>query len=237
MAEDWTYEPLQSLPPEALAANSRLMNASRDQCYRLIRWWLTRRFRFSVDGAERVARLPQCVLVANHTSHLDTLCLLAALPPAVRNRCYSAAAEDYFYTNIFKEQAARLLANTFPFRRHGDTQQSLAACVRVLARGDSLIFYPEGTRSTTGRLQPFRRGIGLLVQGTPYPVVPAHLEGAYDAMAKGRLLPKAAVIRLRFGQAECFREAPPGRESAEAIAAKLEQQVRVLGTSTQEGRA
>lgn len=222
-------EPVQGLPPEALATNSRLMNALRDQVYRVIRWWLARRFHFQVEGAEVFDRTPQFILIANHTSHLDAVCLLAALPPERRNRCYSAAAEDYFYTNFVKEQIARLLANTFPFRRHAESRRGLEVCARILDRGDSLIFFPEGTRSTTGEMQRFRKGIGILVQGTRYPVIPAYLEGASEALAKGRFYPHAATIRLYLGEPETFEHVPPGEASILEITERLEARVRELG--------
>jgi 1-acyl-sn-glycerol-3-phosphate acyltransferase len=226
--DDWRYEPIQSLPPDALATNSRLMNALRGQVYVWLQRWLRSRFDFDIQGNEVFQRVPQFILVANHTSHLDTICLLAALPPAQRNRCYSAAAEDYFYTHIFKEQVARLLANTFPFRRHEDAHRSLEACARILERGDSLIFFPEGTRSRTGELQRFRKGIGLLVQGKPYPVIPTYLEGTYEALAKGRFRPQSAEIRLHIGSPEYFEGAQPGEASAIEIANRLQARVEAL---------
>lgn len=228
MVDDWRYEPLQSLPADALATNSWLMNAMRDQVYRGLQRWLRRRFNFQVQGDEVFQRVSQFILIVNHASHLDTICLLAALPPHQRNRCYSAAAEDYFYTHIFKEQIARLLANTFPFRRHEDTQRSLEACARILERGDSLVFFPEGTRSTTGELQRFRKGIGKLVQGKPYPVIPAYLRGTYEALAKGRLHPQRTYIRLRIGSPEWFQDAPIGEDSAIDIANYLQARVQAL---------
>ncbi len=228
MVDDWQYEPLQSLPPDALAVNSRLMNAMRDQTYRCVAWWLKTRFHFQVRGAEVFQHTSQFILIANHTSHLDTICLLAALPAERRNRCYSAAAEDYFYTHIFKEQIARLLANTFPFRRHEDAQRSLEACARILERGDSLIFFPEGTRSITGELQRFRKGIGLLVQGKPYAVIPAYLHGTHEVLGKGRLRPRTAEIRLQIGPPKRFQDAPLGEASAIEIANQLQARVRSL---------
>lgn len=226
--DDWRYEPIQSLPPDALAANSRLMNALRNQVYGCLQRWLKRRFSFQVHGDEAFQRVSQFILIANHTSHLDTICLLAALPSDQRNRCYSAAAEDYFYTHIFKEQVARLLANTFPFRRHEDAQRSLEACARILERGDSLIFFPEGTRSKTGELQRFRKGIGLLVQGKSYPVIPTYLRGTYEALAKGKFRPRKAAIHLHIGSPEYFGGAQPGEASAIEITNRLQARVEAL---------
>ena len=225
-------EPLQGLPPEVLAANSRLMNALRDVAYWWIRWWLKIQFHFQVEGGEVFRRTPQFILISNHTSHLDAICLLAALPSEQRNRCYSAAAEDYFYTNVVKEWVVRLLANTFPFSRHADPRSGLEACARILERGDSLIFFPEGTRSTTGEMQRFRKGIGILVQGTRYPVVPVYLLGTGEALAKGRCYPTATKIRLRVGEPETFERAPAGDESMAKLTARLEARVRKLGGRT-----
>lgn len=226
--DDWQYEPIQSLPPDALAANSRLMNAMRNQVYGCLQRWLRSRFDFEVQGEDVFQRVSQFILVANHASHLDTVCLLAALPPAQRNRCYSAAAEDYFYTHVFKEQVARLLANTFPFRRHEDAHRSLEACARILERGDSLIFFPEGTRSKTGELQRFRKGIGLLVQRRPYPVIPAYLRGTYEALAKGEFRTRKAAIHLHVGSPEYFGDAQSGEAGAIEIANYLQARVEAL---------
>jgi 1-acyl-sn-glycerol-3-phosphate acyltransferase len=205
------------------------MNVLRTVVYWWVRWWLKIQFRFQVEGGEVFRRTPQFILIANHTSHLDAICLLAALPRAKRNRCYSAAAEDYFYTNVVKEQIARLLANTFPFRRHAESRRGLEACARILERGDSLIFFPEGTRSTTGEMQRFRKGIGILVQGTRYPVIPAYLQGTGEALAKGRFYPTAARIQLRVGDPETFEDALAGEASILEITERLEARVRELG--------
>lgn len=230
--DEWQYEPIQSLPPDVLASNSRLMNGLRNQVYVWIMRWLRTQFDFQVEGDDVFHRLHNFILIANHSSHLDTICLLAALPPERRNRCYSAAAEDYFYTHVFKEQIARLLANTFPFRRHEDTRRSLEACARILERGDSLIFFPEGTRSTIGALQRFRKGIGALVQGKPYPVLPAYIKGAHEALAKGRCVPQKTKIRVRIGSPESFQNAPAGEDSAVEITRHLYTRVCELGQLT-----
>jgi len=226
--EDWQYEPLTQVPADMLAGNSRLMNALRNLVYRVMGWWLRSHFHFEVEGAEIPASLPHFVLIANHSSHADTVALLAALSPAQRNRCYSAAAEDYFYTNPFKKWGARIMANTFPFRRRGGASQGLEACARILERGDSVIFYPEGTRSVDGALQPFRKGIGMLVQGTDFPVIPAYIDGAHRVLAKGRVVPRAAKIHVRLGAPERFPSFGKDEASAVAIAEHLQARVRAL---------
>lgn len=221
--------------PDALATNSRLMNAMRNLVYVFIRWWLRLAFRFDVAGAEVFQRTRQFILISNHSSHLDAVCLLAALPAKLRNRCFSAAASDYFYTNIVMEFIARLLANTFPFQRRTDPKEGLEFCARILERGDSLIFFPEGTRSVTGELQPFKKGVGALVQGTPYPVIPAYLRGAHRVLGKGKVAPRVARLHLRFGTPQVFTDVPASDEAADLIASRLHDAVEALGQQDASG--
>ncbi len=221
--------------PDALAANSWLMNAMRTLAYVIIRWWLRLAFRFEVEGAQVVQRTRQFILISNHSSHLDAICLLAALPSDLRNRCFSAAASDYFYTNVFREYLARLLANTFPFKRRTDPKEGLEACARILERGDSLIFFPEGTRSVTGELQPFKKGVGALLQGTSYPVIPAYLRGAHRVLGKGKVAPRAARLHLRFGTPQVFTDVPASDAAADRIASQLHDAVEALGQQDASG--
>ena len=227
--DNWQYESLQSLPPEALAANSWLTNKLRNCVYVWVCFWLKKQFSFTVEGDEIFESTSQFVLVANHSSHLDTISLLAILPSKLRNHCYSAAAEDHFYSNVFKEKIARLFGNTFPFRRREDATRSLEACARILERGDCLIFFPEGTRSKTGEVQKFRKGIGKLLQGKSFPVVPIYIKGAYEALAKGRFCPKKTHINILIGSPLVFKDNTLDELSAIEIANRLESEVRRLG--------
>ena len=93
------------------------------------------------------------------------------------------------------------------------------------------LFFPEGTRSPTGQLQRFRKGIEALVQGKSYPIIPAYLQGTHEALAKGRLRPQAAIVRLRIGLPERFQDALGGEASAIAIANYLQARVHALGRS------
>jgi 1-acyl-sn-glycerol-3-phosphate acyltransferase len=63
-----------------------------------------------------------------------------------------------------------------------------------------LIAFPEGTRSTTGDLLPFKRGSAFLALALGLPVVPAYIDGAREALPKGSWLPRPTRIRVRFGR-------------------------------------
>src|SRR5438477_5033474 len=116
----------------------------------IIRGWLRAYHRFEIIGHEHLRTNRSFVMVANHCSHLDTLCLLAALPLPKLHRAFPAAASDYFFRGVHRLWAAAVLVNALPFGRQAGVRQSLALCQEMLANpGTILIIFPEGTRSTT----------------------------------------------------------------------------------------
>jgi long-chain acyl-CoA synthetase len=165
------------------------------------------------------------LLAANHTSHLDTPCLLAALPAALRRRTVVAAAADYFFRNPLLGVAVAASINAFPFPRQGQSAAALRACRQLSAAGWSLLLFPEGTRSPDGRLGVFRPGIGRLAVDLGVPVVPVRLDGLARVLPKGRHWPRRGRARVSFGPPLRF-----GHETAPRVAARtIEAAVRELG--------
>src|SRR5262249_6979448 len=194
-----------------------------------LRGWLRLYHRFEVRGREQLPAQRSYVLVANHGSHLDTLCLLAALPLAKLHRAFPAAAADYFFESVPRIWVAAVVVNALPFSRQVHVRQSLNLCQQLLANpGNVLIIFPEGTRSTTGQLGKFKPGIGALLAGQDIPVLPCHLAGATRAWPKGKAIPRPARVRLRIGLPKNYGALEPGRDNAGLIAAELEQSVREL---------
>ncbi|MGZ4958356.1 MAG: lysophospholipid acyltransferase family protein [Methylomonas sp.] len=118
---------------------------------------------FEVSGLEHLQHLKlPAIFIANHSSHVDTLSILRALPWTIRKRLFIAAAADYFFRNRFMDGLLGLAINAFAFSREGSIRGSLKHCGELMDQGWSLLIYPEGTRSPTGRLLPFKPGIGFI---------------------------------------------------------------------------
>jgi len=187
--------------------------------------------RLEIHGREHLPADGSFVLAANHASHLDTLCLLAALPLRKLHRAFPAAAQDYFFVSMPRLALAAIMVNALPFARQTHVRQSLDLCRQLLANpGNILVLFPEGTRSTTGQVGEFRPGIGLLVAGLNVPVVPCYLEGSFEAWPKGTALPRPRKMRLRIGAPRNYAALPPGRETAGQIAVELRQSILALAT-------
>jgi 1-acyl-sn-glycerol-3-phosphate acyltransferase len=194
-----------------------------------LRVWLTVYHRLEIHGQEHLPKDKSFVLVANHTSHLDTLCLLAALPLRKLHRAFPAAAADYFFESVPRIWIAAVVVNALPFGRQTHVKQSLVLCQHLLENpGNVLIIFPEGTRSATGTMGKFKPGIGALVAGRDIPVLPCYMAGGFKAWPKGKVFPYPKRVHLKIGGPRNFATIVPGKESANAIAAELEQAIKEM---------
>lgn len=156
---------------------------------------------FRVAGGDALADLAGPVLlVSNHCSHADTPSILRALPTHLRRRTAVAAAADYFYRSQWLGGMATIALGTFPFSRAGAVRASLEHCGDLADEGWSILIFPEGTRSTSGAMAPFRGGIGLLATGLHLPIVPIALIGTHGVWPKGARRPVAGPITVRIGR-------------------------------------
>ena len=178
-----------------------------------------------VVGRERLTGLDGPFLISpNHTSHLDVSTLRLALGPRRRRRLAAAAAEDYFFQGRRSRGFLAHWLGGFAFRRQGANPRSVGEIERLLAAGWSVLIFPEGTRSRSGEMGPFKPGIGLIATRTGRPVVPVRIVGLHDILAPGRRLPRRGQAEVRFGSP---LRAEPG-EDARQFTARLEAAVRAL---------
>ena len=177
---------------------------------------------FEIIGHENLRTNRSLVIVANHCSHIDTLCLLAALPLRKLHRAFPAAASDYFFQSLPRLWAAAILVNALPFARQARIRQTLLLCRELLANpGTILIIFPEGTRSTTGEVGEFKSGIGAVVAGRDVAVVPSFIDGSFKAWPKGKRFPRPGKVRLIVGTPRNFRDRGTDKIDICAIAAEL----------------
>ncbi len=178
-----------------------------------------------VAGLDRLAVVQgPFIFAANHASHLDTPLLLASLPPEIRHRCVVAAAADYFFDRRWKGLLFAAALGAIPLERERVNRSSATAACELLESGWHLVIFPEGTRSTDGWAQELRGGAAYLSRRTGCPVVPVHIQGTRDILAKGARTLRPGRTRVTFGPAlRCT-----GPEDARRFARKIETAVAVL---------
>jgi 1-acyl-sn-glycerol-3-phosphate acyltransferase len=198
----------------------------------IIRGWLRVYHRFEIIGHENFRTNRSLVIVANHSSHLDTLCLLAALPLRKLHRAFPAAAADYFFQSVPRTFIAAVVTNALPFARRVRVRRSLSICSEVLKDPENiLIIFPEGTRSETGETREFKSGIGALVAGRDVAVLPCYLQGAFRAWPKGRHLPRPGKVRLIVGAPRSYSSRKANKIDICTITTELHRAVKELAES------
>ena len=161
----------------------------------------------------------QRIYCANHTSHLDALVLLAALPAAARAQVRPVAAAEYWRGSWWRRYLAERVFRTVFIERDGRELNPLSPAFEALRSGESLIFFPEGTRGTGGgTLQLLKPGLYYLARAfQQVEIVPVWVDGADRILPKRAWLPWPERCWLTFG--------PPlrwdGREDAGAFLARV----------------
>ncbi|HWC35879.1 MAG TPA: lysophospholipid acyltransferase family protein [Mycobacteriales bacterium] len=140
------------------------------------------------------------VIVANHTSHLDTAVLLTSLPAEWQRKVTVGAAADYFFDAWWRAIGSALVFATFPIERHGHGLSDTPT--KLIESGWSIVMFPEGTRSPDGWTRRFRPGAAALAITHSIPILPVAIRGSYAAMPRGRGWPKPGrpPVHVRYGR-------------------------------------
>jgi 1-acyl-sn-glycerol-3-phosphate acyltransferase len=142
-------------------------------------------FDFKVYGRENLIEDGPAILASNHQSYLDPPCI----GMACRNDIYYLARNTLYQRPLIGPLLKRL--NTVPVDRDRGDVSSIKTIIRLLRSGHRVIIFPEGTRSSDGKLQPARAGLGMIIAKTLAPVVPVRVFGSFEA------LPRVGGIKLR----------------------------------------
>ena len=167
----------------------------------------------------------QRIYFANHASHLDFVVLWATLPRAARRAVRPVAGRDYWERTRLRRYLAREVFRAVLVQRTAAgtadraaaAREAIDAMAREMGERTSLIVFPEGTRSATGEVGPFKSGLYHLGRAVPQAeLVPVYLHNLNRILPRGEALPVPMLSRVAFG--------PPLRvepsESKEAFLAR-----------------
>ncbi|MGH7088592.1 MAG: 1-acyl-sn-glycerol-3-phosphate acyltransferase, partial [Stellaceae bacterium] len=166
----------------------------------LIQFVLRWKFRLAVAGADALPSSGGFLICPNHASYLDPFAIAAALGPRRLPRVWWGGWTGILYSTALRRRFSRV-AQIVPVDQYRGGGASLGLAAQVFARGNALVWFPEGGLSRDGKLQRFQPGVGLLVARHRVPVVPAVIEGTYESWPADRRFQGYHPIRVRFGKA------------------------------------
>ena len=189
------------------------------------------RFFFSVIigvrfiGTRKLFGHKQFVLASNHNSHADAVTLMTVIPNNRLSKTRPIAAADYFGINKFVSFISWFFLNLILIPRKkaenpGDNDP-IEIMDEVLKKGQSIILFPEGSRGEAGILQPFKKGVGYLMENNrSILVIPVYMEGIGRVLPKGNKIILPSLTKVYIGEALYFKE-----ESAVEITKIIEQKI------------
>jgi 1-acyl-sn-glycerol-3-phosphate acyltransferase len=185
-------------------------------------------FRIRCGGRQHVPETGGALILSNHQSNFDPVLIGLAC-----NRRLNYLARQ----TLFRFAPFRWLINSLdaiPIDREGSGLAGLKETLRRLKREEIVLIFPEGTRTRDGKVAPLKPGFCSLAKRAGVPLVPAAIDGAYDAWPREQPLPSLSIIHIRFG--EPLKPEDVVTLTDEQLVAEVERRIRACHELASAGR-
>lgn len=152
--------------------------------------------RITASGRDQIPASGGCLVACNHVSYLDP----PAVASVVKHRVFRFMARDTLWKGRLMKWFLGEM-RCIPIDRERGDLAAMRGVLKALKAGDLVALFPEGTRSTDGKLKGTKPGIGFIAAKAGVPIVPAYVDGTFRAYPKGAQWVRPAKIRVRFGDA------------------------------------
>jgi 1-acyl-sn-glycerol-3-phosphate acyltransferase len=155
--------------------------------YSLVYATYTLGFSYRSAGSHHMPQEGPVLILANHESFLDPL----AVGLAARRKIHYLARKSLF-KGVFGDYLRSV--GCVAVDQDGVAKEGLKTSVDLLHSGKALLIFPEGERSLTGQMQPFKPGIWLVLRRAPVTIVPVGIAGAHEAYPRGAKAPSFSPL-------------------------------------------
>ena len=178
-------------------------------------------FSLRVFGRENVPGKGGVLIASNHQSFLDPILIGVGLKRQIHYMARRSLFKNVFFRWFIKS------LNAFPVKREGMNAGAIKQAIALLRRGEVVLLFPEGTRTGDGTVGSIQSGFGMIARRAGVPLIPAVIDGAFEAWPRTRRIFRFAPIGVVFGKP---LEAK-GEALNEAVAhslAQLQQKIRLV---------
>ncbi len=152
-----------------------------------------------VEGEHNIPWDRQTIVVSNHSSHLDMGLVKTALG-GYGEDIVTLAAKDYFFEGKWRRTYFEKLTNLRPLDRGDNPREAMREASGLLERGHTVLVFPEGTRTSTGEMAPFKPGVTYLALKHGIDILPVYVDGTFRSMPRGSFVPKNRHVAVRIGE-------------------------------------
>lgn len=194
-------------------------------------------YRLKISGLDKIPGDRPVIFCANHASYLDAVWILGALPWMIRKKTFALGKIELLRLPVLGRVLRQ--CNLLAVEREGDVSTALSAAEDLLRQNKNLLIFPEGTRTLTGELGPFRSGVGLLMQKTGAVAVPILIQGSFRIWPSGKkphiLFSRHLNASLTFGNPlyPAFTLEQSETERAALLTEKIKTEIRLLQDAQQ----
>lgn len=175
----------------------------------LVSWFFNMFYDYSTSGSHYVPLHESSILAANHISFYD--------PPVIS--IHVKRQLNYFARDtLFKGLLGKLIRSldTIPVTRDTADIKSLKAIFKVLKNNGAIVIFPEGTRSSDGKLSASKPGAGMIACKSKATVIPTRIFGTFEIWGRHQKLPSlGGPIHISFGPPMTVDEIDPGQEHSD----------------------
>ena len=151
-------------------------------------------FSLRVYGRENIPGRGGVLIASNHQSFLDPILIGVGLKRQIHYMARRSLFKNVFFRWFIKS------VNAFPVKREGVDVGAIREAMALLRRGETVLLFPEGTRTWDGTIGPIERGFGMIARRAGVPLVPAVIDGAFEAWPRTRRIFRFAPISVIFGK-------------------------------------
>jgi 1-acyl-sn-glycerol-3-phosphate acyltransferase len=151
-------------------------------------------WRVKATGVENVPRTGPAILASNHLSYMDHYFLPAVVPRQI----FFISKAQHFDVPVQRWLFEQW--GVIPLKRGEGDNEAFARSLQLLSEGKLFGIYPEGTRSTDGRLHKGRTGVARLALMAKVPILPVGMVGTDKVLPKGRNVPKLRKVEAHIGK-------------------------------------
>ena len=214
-------------PAPAVELHRVMEGAPRDALRSAIIGLARLSIRLRIEGTENIPAEGPILVAANHVHNLDPLLLAAASPRTL----YFMAKRELFEIPLLGALISRL--GGFPVDRGSADRSAIRYAEAVLAQGEALAMFPEGTRSPSGILQEGHAGAGLILQRSAAPLLPVGIIGTAglpgNGSKKSQVAPEAGnMVIIRFGRPVRIEPEPGERLTSRQVTARIMDEIAAL---------